>query len=76
MVVKTETGRRIEIEFYGDYDDVQVDECYYLDGDENEEVSEDDIAYVMDRYAAEIDECLLNRAIDAAEHFKETREGY
>lgn len=59
MVFKTENGREVEIEFYGDYDDVQVDDAYYLDGDED--VSGEDIEYILDRYGAEIDDILRER---------------
>lgn len=58
MVVENKDGRKIEIMLMGDYESPQVDDAYYLDSDD-EEVTDDDLEYILGRYDAEILEHLL-----------------
>lgn len=62
MVLKNEQGREIEISFFGTYEDIQVEEVWYLDSEEDE-VSEEDIEYIKDTYAFEIEEVLNEQQI-------------
>lgn len=59
MIFKTEDGRSVEMEVYGHYEDVEIDEAYYLDSEED--VTQEDIEYILDTYAAEIQEILMER---------------
>jgi len=53
MLVKNNDGREIEIHVYGNHsDDIQIDEAFYLDS--NDDVTDEDIEYIMDYYADDI----------------------
>ena len=67
MVCKTENGTEIEINVCGDYDDMQVDEAYYIDPSMPDTVSDEDIAYVLEEYAADLEEQLRDKHIMWAE---------
>lgn len=56
MIVNNKDGRQIEIVFMGDYEAPEVDEAYYIDSEDD--VSDDDIEYIMRVYGAEIQELL------------------
>lgn len=59
MIFKNEDGRAVEMEVWGGMDDVQVDEAYYVDT--GEEVSGEDVEFILDRYAAEVEEILQEK---------------
>lgn len=61
MVFKNEEGREVEMYVFDDGVNLVVDEAYYLDS-ADEEVTEYDIAYILDRYSAEIEETLLEQS--------------
>ena len=72
MLAKTEACREVELQnFTGASDDVQF-EAYYVD--DGEPISDDDMQYISERYAAEIDEEWHDRQIARAEFYAELAE--
>ena len=66
MIVKNAFGREIEIDgVCGEADDVQIDNCFYVDGDE--EVTSEDIDYIMHTYGDELYGEYMDQAIGRAE---------
>jgi len=63
MILRNEKNQKVHIEFFGDLDDPQYEEAYYLDSDE--EVSEDDVDFILYTYAADIDGELRSKARDS-----------
>lgn len=70
MIAKTKSGREVEFVVWGIYeDDIQVDDAFYVDDIEGkEEVSDDDLDYIQDKYASEIYQEWLENQICAAEY--------
>ena len=62
-------GREIELRLHGDMDDIQVSEAYYLDGDED--VPDDVIDMLLDKYADEVYMELYENKIGQAEDYYE-----
>lgn len=66
ITVKNAFGREIELSVCGAQDDVQIDECYYVDGDD--EVTNEDIDFIYHTYGDELYGAYMEHAIDRAEH--------
>lgn len=74
MIVKNAQGREIEIDgISGPSDDIQIEACYYVDTPEHHEVDQDDIDYILDRYAAELEESWVQQCVCLAESTFEDR---
>lgn len=61
MILTNAEGRKIEVMFYGDYECPEVDEAYYVDTEED--VTEEDIEYILGTYDSEIHEHLMERKV-------------
>lgn len=78
LYVKNKQGRAIEITIYGEsYDDLQIEEAYYLD-DSEEDVTDTDIEYIMNNYGDEMYEEYINNVMCAADFYNDQlkEEGY
>jgi hypothetical protein len=66
MIVKDSTGREVYITVYGRYiDDIEIDEAYYMD--DESDVPNDEIDFILDNYASEIEEAWMDRQCSMAE---------
>ena len=73
MIVKDQSGREIEISVSGRYDDdIQIEEASYVDSDE--EVSEETIEFIQDKFADKIyEEWYENKACESEYFFEGDR---
>jgi len=68
MLVKDSKGKEVEIFVYGQHDDdIQIDEAYYTN--DNSEVSDDEIEWIMDSYASDIYDEWYQNQVCAAESY-------
>jgi hypothetical protein len=72
MIVKDSTGRRVYIKLYGsDADDIQIDEAYYDEPGCDEEVSDDEVEWIMNHYSDRIYEEWIQYQVMRAERYYE-----
>ena len=70
MIVKSATGREIELDnISGPDDDIQIGSAEYVDG--IGEVSDADLDFVYEAYAEKLSEHVFQNAVGAAEAFYE-----
>lgn len=68
-LVKDQLGREIEIAICGDYDDIHIDEAYYIDFEE--EVTDETIEYILDTQYDKLSECWFEKQQGLADHYFE-----
>lgn len=70
MIVKDSAGRSVEIQVSGsDMDDIMIDSADYVDSDQ--EVPEEEIEYIYNAYAGEIEEEFIQNAVMKSEAYYE-----
>lgn len=69
MIVQNAEGREVYINVFGDAEDPQIDEAYYVDSDDDM-VTKDDLEYILYTYAVEIEEELMFQADEELEDYE------
>lgn len=73
MLVKDSKGRAVELYLYGDEpDDIQVEDIFYAD--DESDVPEDEVEYIMDKYADAIYEEFAEQQAARYENYSDSLE--